>query len=165
MTRKKLFLFFLLVFLPLAVVLAGITKEGYSPLTVAPTEIRAAALDGTDSIDWTNPIDSAGADASIRETAGNPNIAISPRFSVTAATTDIRVGLWHRTAAGAFTFMGIASATSSSGGAQTDTSGLFIDDNVILIDSGGATHYEPRITDPSSGTVTLFTWTFGADSK
>lgn len=163
--RKHPILVALFVFLVLLAV-GAVSQEAYRKLSTAPSVIRGGDLDGADSTDWTAPITASGTNKTVYETHGNTTVICSPRLSVSGATSTIRVGLWHFDGALTWTFLGIASISTATGGTTTDSAGDYVAESLIFADTGAATHYEPRITDPSdSSTIRLVTWGTGASSQ
>ena len=59
--------------------------------------------------------------------------------------------------------MGItSSSTATASSSQVDEDGNYLHEGLIIADSAGASHYEVRVTDPSSGTISLKAWSGGA---
>lgn len=166
--HRVLFAGLLAVLCSLGVALAGIDREAYSTVKKAPLQIRGGALDGADSLTWTSPISTAASTLSVFPTRGNPTLAVSPRFSVDSSQAIITVGLFHKSPADVYTFMGIAgvqTATGFGGGLAVDTNGEYMAPT-LFFDTAGANYYEVRKTDPSAtSTIRLFVWSYGADAK
>ena len=134
-------------------------SESYRSIPTAPAVYRTAALDGNDSNDWTSPLNPKIA-------ASNPTGAVKTQFTGEAATTVIKVGLYHQTGA-TYTFMGIAATSTRTASSVERADGTEYTDlgGLLLFDTSGASAYDVRITDPSSGQVTLRTWAFGDDTQ
>lgn len=157
------------------VALAGATFDAYQPIARGSSlsVYRSAGLDGddtgvgADTTAITAPIDVAGSDASIWPTWGNPTFVVSPRFSVSGATSTVRAFLWRQSASDltSYSLMGISAITTATGGTSRDSSSRYIHEGLLYFDTAGATHIELRKTDPSSGTITFVPWSFGAATK
>jgi len=148
------------------IVWAGVALEGYRPLVASPGEIRGAALDGDDSVNWATPLSTSGTTISVFNTSGNPTVAVSPRFSVDGGACQIKVGLYRYNGT-TYDFMGVASVTTETAKEQLVGAATWLTEQPVFVDTSGATHYEIRITDPTPAgtTVSIRAWTFGAQSE
>lgn len=137
-------------------------------VAAAPADYRGG--DGTpltgDTDDWTNPLDTAGADKSIQPTKGNDTLAVSARLSVASATVDVICGLWYVDVAGTRTFLGIAGVlTATASSDQVDADSRYVATTMLAFPLDGATHYELRVNAPSSGNVALVPVLVGPDPQ
>lgn len=118
--------------------------------------------DGGDAYTWATPLRPS-------KTFGNPKAAVYANLSVAAATVVIDCGLYHYAPdTDTWTFLGKAGAAqtaTATANTHTDGAGRFPATTILEFDTRGATHYDLRVADPSSGTVDLKSWTYGAKSE
>lgn len=163
MNRTKLLAAFALALAIPLIAWAGSNSELYNPMPAVPATYRGGALDGADATTLGTPLDDAGSDASVRETLGNPNLAISARFFTASATSTLSVVKYQKTST-TFTYLSHEDLLFTGDATVTDAAGLFPAQERVF-DTAGATHYEIRITDPSSGSLTLVPWVYGAQTQ
>lgn len=141
----------------------GPAETHYNQLSrMAAPAVLKSAISAAESMDWTTTPVSA------QMTDGNPKITARIDFSVAAATACIEVGLYHKTTAGTYTFLGIASIATYTA-ANTDSVGTigarFPAVTMPEVDTRGATHYDMRVTNLSTGNVTVRPWVYGSRSR
>jgi len=140
------------------------SRETYSEVRAAPGVYRGGNLSSADSLNGATPLDTSGDDKSIIRLNGNPNLAVSPTFSVAGANA---VVAFHRyvEVGGTYHRLGISVATITASSTHLDGS-RYVPTSTQLFDSHGAPYGELRIVSISSGNVDLSDHvTFGADSE
>lgn len=141
-----------------SVLLAAPDQEIYAVLGEDLVQIRGGALDGDDSSSVTAPLVVSGTTKSVFLTRGDPTVMVSARLSVSGAQVGTEIHLWRQKTSTTFSYVGMASVTTATGGRNVDLNGEFVAP-MIYADTSGATHYEVRKTDPTLGTVRYFVMT------
>lgn len=173
----------------LVTALVGIGKAiagdsvGYVTLKSAPTVVSfatTASLGGAGGTKQVAAVDSQVWTSALRAkaTRGNPKVAILAESDTASATVVVRCGLYvHDNAANTDTFIGEAAASQTVTCSATATEGATASPGlnvtvypgpIITFDTGGATHYDIRVTSISSGAVNsaqLKHWVYGLQSQ
>lgn len=138
---------------------AEMVELGYRQLRGdTPAPVAAQTLEDTaQSADWTTPINPL-------RTNGNQKIAAFVRGSGSGATCTLNVGLYHKEqGSDTYTFLGLSKVQqitlSTSALAATD---VYIGTTDLDADTRAASFYDLRISQISTGTVTVIHYPYGA---
>lgn len=139
--------------------IAGMVEVGYRQLRGEdPAPVAAQTLaSSAQSANWSTPLNPL-------RTNGNQKIAAFVRGSGSAATCTLNVGLYHKEAGSdTYTFLGLSKVQqitmSTSALATTD---VYVGTTDLEADTRAASFYDLRISQISTGTVTVIHYPYGS---
>lgn len=129
---------------------------------VSPTFYRTVVSGAADSTTWTaTPISPQQVGPGNGATGARDGyVVVQPRHTSSPTTAQIEVGRYSQVSAGVYAFQGIADVQTSTSATDYDGTGYY-PTRPLYFDLAGCDYYDVRVTNVSSGSVSIKSWTIG----